>query len=110
MARLFAGAILTAGLMAGMFSMAETAGAEPIPAQWLQNQHDVCMKSCTTQQNADTAKCTARCDCASQQVSSSITMEEYMEFDQAMKGGKQPPQDVMDKIQNVLASCKAKVQ
>jgi hypothetical protein len=37
-------------------------------------------------------------------------MEEYMEADQAMKDGKQPPQDVMSKFQGITASCQAKAK
>ncbi|HEY4163241.1 MAG TPA: hypothetical protein VGM59_09260 [Dongiaceae bacterium] len=101
--------LLSAVAMLGVLSVTEAVKADPIPQAWLQAQHDACMKSCGTFKAGD-GVCTRYCGCIGLQTSSSMTMEEYMELDQAMKDGKPLPQEPGDKMQGITKTCLARAK
>jgi hypothetical protein len=104
-ARFRSSAAMTLALACGiMLAAAPQAQAEPIPQESLQAQQDACMKSCGTTKAGD-AVCTSYCGCFRQQVSNTMSMEDLMELEQAMKDGKPLPEDPNEKMQSAIKTC-----
>jgi hypothetical protein len=92
----------------GAFSAISPAKADPIPQDSLEAQQGACMKSCAAAK-ASTAVCTTYCGCIRQQISATMSMEDLMELEQAMKDGKALPQDPNEKLQNAVKICRGQV-
>ena len=80
------------------------ARADPIPPEWLQQQHDACLQACgiTAQ---EPGHCTALCDCASREIATIMTREEYATMANAAATRQRIPSELNEKLMTVEDRC-----
>jgi hypothetical protein len=102
--RLGLAATVLIGLAAGTLARAEN-----IPPNALEADQRSCIAACIGRgKPAD--KCGAACTCSAEAYSAQLSLEEYMAVSEAVKQGKEPPKQALDKMTAIAKTCRAKLQ
>jgi hypothetical protein len=78
--------------------------AEPIPQDWLAAQHKSCLQACTGGGKSSGA-CQTYCTCVDNGFSASLSKQEYIDVDTAVRNKQPLSEEVSAKIKNVTDRC-----
>ena len=81
------------------------AGAEPIPPEWLREQHASCMFTCTQSPANAPADCERACSCADQETAHQFTRQEYIAMRRALQTKQKLPPALAEKVRTVGDRC-----
>jgi hypothetical protein len=98
--------LLGAPVMLGAILVAPAVNADPIPQEWLQNQHKSCLEACTKTGVAQDT-CESNCTCYENETAKSFTSEEYMSVTDALANKQQPSQASIDKMTAIANKCRS---
>ena len=95
---------MPAAILIGL-AVSTIARAESIPTQYLDADRKSCIDACTGRgKPAD--RCTAACTCSAKGYGESLTLEEYTAVSNAIRDGKEPPADALEKMKAVSQKCR----
>ena len=80
--------------------------ADPIPPEWLQQQHDIYVESCL-RRGTQVAICEQEGTCMVTEESATISRDEYAVISNAAASGQSIPPDLKEKLLTISDRCKA---
>jgi hypothetical protein len=85
--------------------VARSASPDPIPPEWLQQQHDTCVESCASA-DAQLSSCEQNCACIVTEESATMSRDEYAILSNAAAAGQDIPPDLKEKLLTISDRCK----
>ena len=92
-------------LAAALLCCGANARAEPIPPEWLQEQHASCVFTCMQSPANAAADCDRTCSCADQETAHQLTREEYITIRRTLQMKQKLPVALSEKIRTITDRC-----
>jgi hypothetical protein len=79
--------------------------ADPIPPEWLEEQHASCVFTCRQSPANDPKDCESACTCAGKEMSALLTREEYIAIERTEQQQKKLAVDLAEKLRTINDRC-----
>jgi hypothetical protein len=97
---------LRVGIALLLSAITVSAGADPIPQDWLKNVQTGCVSACT-QQQFSAASCQTTCACVAQRFAAQLDKNAFQTMDAAARNRQALPPALQARIDAIQDSCAA---
>lgn len=89
------------------FSLSDAAvlHADPIPQEWLQEQHASCVFACRKSPANNATDCENACTCAGKETGTLLSREEYIAIERTRQTNRKLPVDLAEKLRTIDDRC-----